>query len=161
MRLQYHYKQGNDSKFYYLLEVQCSVLPHEEAVTSIYRIYLEKSVFTKHYPPDWETESLVGATRLCWAILGRVNGDLFGLVIGLVLGKWGVLSPFPLPHLISTLCGVTGRGAWMWGVDGARGAAQLWVCWAPRAVPEKWEREVKSFLFLPSLTNPHLVLDYF
>lgn len=71
----------------------------------------------QHYPPDWETESFDGATRLCRATLGRVNGDVisqggfFGLDTGLVWEKGGVLSPFLLRHLISTLCEVAGRGA--------------------------------------------------
>jgi len=70
----------------------------------------------KHCAPDWETESFDGATWLCRAILDRVNGDVisqgdcFGLDTDVVQGKWGVLSPFPLRHLISTLCEVAGRG---------------------------------------------------
>lgn len=54
----------------------CRVLPHEEAVTSVYRICLEKSVFMKHYPPDWETESFSGAARLYWAAQGTFNEDV-------------------------------------------------------------------------------------
>lgn len=87
-----------------------------EAVTSIYRICLEKSVFMKHYPPDWETESFSGATRLCWAVRGTVNKDVISQGIffffgGIhMLGVEKVGSAEPISSSPSQLHSVWGDG---------------------------------------------------
>lgn len=91
------YQQRNDSKFAFPLGAQ---LPREEAVTCIRRICREKSVFLKQHPPDRESGSFDGATRLCPADLERVNGGVISQ------------SGFSFPSLLGWIrawCGESGE----------------------------------------------------